>query len=155
MGIGLFEHQAQRQRRRSPIAAIRGRAFQLADDLLDITSGPSQSGKTPGTDLREGVATLPVLLPLMTHPGFRFEEFAKRHPDSPMFVLRHQLVLFMMEEQRAGRIGAIDPGAAAMLVWSTAQTIAFFERLGAHGGQFETELIRKTVQCIWDGLAPE
>jgi heptaprenyl diphosphate synthase len=39
-----------------------GIAFQLADDLLDISSVSGQSGKTPGTDLREGVATLPVLL---------------------------------------------------------------------------------------------
>ena len=38
-----------------------GGAFQLADDLLDIASDMTQSGKTPGTDLREGVATLPVL----------------------------------------------------------------------------------------------
>ena len=39
-----------------------GIAFQLADDLIDITSEAGQSGKTPGTDLREGVSTLPVLL---------------------------------------------------------------------------------------------
>jgi len=39
-----------------------GVAFQLSDDLIDIASDPEQSGKTPGTDLREGVATLPVLL---------------------------------------------------------------------------------------------
>jgi len=39
-----------------------GIAFQLADDLLDITSTTGASGKEPGTDLREGVATLPVLL---------------------------------------------------------------------------------------------
>ncbi|HYO84892.1 MAG TPA: polyprenyl synthetase family protein [Dermatophilaceae bacterium] len=38
-----------------------GVAFQLADDLLDIASSGEQSGKTPGTDLREGVDTLPVL----------------------------------------------------------------------------------------------
>ncbi|MET7763169.1 polyprenyl synthetase family protein [Streptomyces sp. NPDC005336] len=38
-----------------------GMAFQLADDLLDIASDSHESGKTPGTDLREGVATLPVL----------------------------------------------------------------------------------------------
>jgi heptaprenyl diphosphate synthase len=38
-----------------------GVAFQLSDDLLDITSDASDSGKTPGTDLREGVTTLPVL----------------------------------------------------------------------------------------------
>lgn len=38
-----------------------GMAFQLADDLLDIASESIVSGKTPGTDLREGVATLPML----------------------------------------------------------------------------------------------
>ncbi len=38
-----------------------GVAFQLADDLIDLSSQAEQSGKTPGTDLREGVATLPVL----------------------------------------------------------------------------------------------
>ncbi len=43
-----------------------GIAFQLADDLLDISSGSGESGKTPGTDLREGVATLPVLLALQS-----------------------------------------------------------------------------------------
>jgi heptaprenyl diphosphate synthase len=38
-----------------------GIAFQLADDVLDIASDSHESGKTPGTDLREGIATLPVL----------------------------------------------------------------------------------------------
>lgn len=41
-----------------------GVAFQLADDIIDITSAAGDSGKTPGTDLREGVATLPVLFAL-------------------------------------------------------------------------------------------
>ncbi|GAB3184878.1 polyprenyl synthetase family protein [Nesterenkonia halophila] len=39
-----------------------GVAFQLADDVIDLTSDAEASGKTPGTDLREGVPTLPVLL---------------------------------------------------------------------------------------------
>ena len=38
-----------------------GVAFQLSDDILDVASESGESGKTPGTDLREGVATLPVL----------------------------------------------------------------------------------------------
>jgi heptaprenyl diphosphate synthase len=41
-----------------------GVAFQLSDDLIDIASDSTASGKTPGTDLREGVRTLPVLLVL-------------------------------------------------------------------------------------------
>ncbi|HLK95213.1 MAG TPA: polyprenyl synthetase family protein [Nocardioidaceae bacterium] len=39
-----------------------GAAFQLSDDVLDVASDSIESGKTPGTDLREGVPTLPVLL---------------------------------------------------------------------------------------------
>jgi heptaprenyl diphosphate synthase len=39
-----------------------GMAFQLSDDILDIASESAESGKTPGTDLREGVPTLPVLM---------------------------------------------------------------------------------------------
>ena len=38
-----------------------GIAFQLADDVIDIASDSNQSGKTPGTDLKEGVATLVTL----------------------------------------------------------------------------------------------
>jgi len=38
-----------------------GIAFQLADDVIDISSESFESGKTPGTDLREGVPTLVTL----------------------------------------------------------------------------------------------
>ena len=41
---------------------IVGSTFQLSDDILDIASESDTSGKTPGTDLREGVPTLPVLM---------------------------------------------------------------------------------------------
>jgi heptaprenyl diphosphate synthase len=41
-----------------------GVAWQLSDDVIDIASDPAQSGKTPGTDLRQGVRTLPVLYAL-------------------------------------------------------------------------------------------
>ncbi len=39
-----------------------GVAFQLADDLIDLASESGDSGKAQGTDLREGISTLPVLL---------------------------------------------------------------------------------------------
>jgi heptaprenyl diphosphate synthase len=41
-----------------------GVAFQISDDILDVCSETGQSGKTPGTDLREGVKSLPVLYAL-------------------------------------------------------------------------------------------
>ena len=39
-----------------------GTAFQLSDDVLDVAGESGSFGKNPGTDLREGVPTLPVLL---------------------------------------------------------------------------------------------
>jgi heptaprenyl diphosphate synthase len=41
-----------------------GVAFQMSDDLLDVVGRADESGKTPGTDLREGIKTLPVLYAL-------------------------------------------------------------------------------------------
>jgi len=52
----------------APACHALGVAFQLSDDILDIASESEQSGKTPGTDLREGVRTLPVLHALRS-PG--------------------------------------------------------------------------------------
>jgi AcrR family transcriptional regulator len=97
--------------------------------------------------------TLPVLISLMSHPSFRFEDFATHHPDSPMVTLRRGLVELIAQEQRAQRIGPVNPGAAALLLWSLAQTIAFSEHLGAHGGRFDPKIVRAATQCLWDGFA--
>jgi heptaprenyl diphosphate synthase len=41
-----------------------GVAWQLTDDIIDVVSDSSESGKAPGTDLRQGVRTLPVFYAL-------------------------------------------------------------------------------------------
>ncbi len=46
-----------------------GFAFQVADDLLDLTATLDELGKPPGTDIRDGVYTLPVLLALQEDPS--------------------------------------------------------------------------------------
>jgi heptaprenyl diphosphate synthase len=45
----------------TPACEALGIAYQLCDDILDVASESEQSGKTPGTDLREGVLTLPTV----------------------------------------------------------------------------------------------
>jgi heptaprenyl diphosphate synthase len=50
--------------RLSRLGGIVGTAFQISDDIIDVDSDPDESGKLPGTDLREGVHTLPVLYAL-------------------------------------------------------------------------------------------
>ncbi len=46
-----------------------GMAFQIADDILDITGSEDLLGKPVGSDLREGVLTLPVIRYLQQHPN--------------------------------------------------------------------------------------
>jgi geranylgeranyl pyrophosphate synthase len=48
-----------------------GIAFQIVDDVLDFTSNHTQLGKPVGSDLREGIFTLPVLI------------YAKKYPNDP------------------------------------------------------------------------
>ena len=46
------------------LGGLVGTAFQISDDIIDIDSESEESGKVPGTDLREGVHTLPMLYAL-------------------------------------------------------------------------------------------
>lgn len=77
-----------------------GVAFQLADDLVDITSESEQSGKTPGTDLREGVPTLAVLIALTSADPAdrRLQELLSRPlPDA----VEHAEALALLREHSA------------------------------------------------------
>ncbi|GAA3247175.1 polyprenyl synthetase family protein [Nonomuraea helvata] len=70
-----------------------GVAWQLGDDLLDVASTGVQSGKTPGTDLREGVKTLPVLYALASDESSRLGELlsgpvAEEDVDEALTLLR-------------------------------------------------------------------
>ena len=55
-----------------------GTAFQISDDIIDITSPSDSSGKTPGTDLREGVQTLPMLYALQEDGADRLRALLSR-----------------------------------------------------------------------------
>ncbi len=46
-----------------------GLAFQLLDDVLDVTGPPERTGKARGTDLLDGTVTLPLILALERDPG--------------------------------------------------------------------------------------
>jgi geranylgeranyl pyrophosphate synthase len=48
-----------------------GIAFQIADDILDCAGHTHETGKIPGTDLREGTPTMPLLLAAQEDPAVR------------------------------------------------------------------------------------
>ncbi len=51
--------------------AALGVAFQIADDILDCAGQTQETGKIPGTDLREGTPTMPLLLASQSDPAVR------------------------------------------------------------------------------------
>jgi len=61
MFSGAEDEQVERLDR---LGGLVGTAFQISDDIIDIDSESDESGKVPGTDLREGVHTLPMLYAL-------------------------------------------------------------------------------------------
>ncbi|MFI7449365.1 polyprenyl synthetase family protein [Nonomuraea sp. NPDC049714] len=73
-GALLSGAPAEVEERLSRACEAIGVAWQLGDDLLDVASTSTESGKTPGTDLREGVRTLPVLYALADDPASRLSE---------------------------------------------------------------------------------
>jgi geranylgeranyl pyrophosphate synthase len=58
-----------------------GLAFQILDDVLDVTGSPDQTGKPRGTDLLDGTVTLPLILAAETEPRLGAVDLrALRHP---------------------------------------------------------------------------
>jgi octaprenyl-diphosphate synthase len=92
-----------------------GIAFQIVDDVLDLTGDQAEVGKTLGTDLGKGKLTLPLIHLLSTSAGRRrdeVEELLRRRPGPPPAEVRRRLVAAESLEYAMGR--AEDHAAAAL-----------------------------------------
>ena len=67
----LFEATCALAGGRGEYGLLLGIAFQIADDVLDCTGETIETGKVPGTDLRDGTPTLPLLLAARDDPVVR------------------------------------------------------------------------------------
>ena len=114
------------QRALTSYGEIVGMTFQLSDDILDIASEAGVSGKTPGTDLREGVPTLPVLMAramarpeddrLMELLGSDLTDDA-RHAEALALLRRHPALddarayVVSRAAEAKSLLGVLDPGS--------------------------------------------
>jgi AcrR family transcriptional regulator len=95
----------------------------------------------------------PILLRLMTHPEFDLKAFARRHPQSPFSHMHHGLIQYLVSQGDRKKIVAEHAGPAAFTLLAALHSLAFFERLGVHGGKFDDGMIRHMVRALWNGLA--
>lgn len=76
-----------------------GMAFQITDDILDITATTEQLGKPAGNDIRQGIVTLPVIRALEVSPnGAELEKIVKNPAMTDEDVLR---ALYIVRETDA------------------------------------------------------
>jgi heptaprenyl diphosphate synthase len=117
MFAGATAEQVAAMRR---FGEIIGTAFQVSDDIIDIASPSGDSGKTPGTDLREGVATLPVLyalagdgpeVPRLRELGVGARELGDPEVGEALELLRGSRGL---DEARASRAASADAARAEL-----------------------------------------
>ena len=97
---------------------------------------------------------VPVLVLLVTHSSFDFEQFAQRHPESPLASLRVELVHYLETQQELGNVVSENVRPSVLTLVAAVHSLALFERLGVHGGEFGEEIIRAMVRSLWWGLAP-
>ena len=93
-----------------------GVAFQLADDIVDIASDSRDSGKVPGTDLREGVPTLTGLIALSMDTDPRLQDLLTRpliedadHAEALQRLREHAALDIARDEARRWADRARDP----------------------------------------------
>lgn len=94
-GASLAGHAAPATGEAAEFGRLFGMAFQIADDVLDYTSSPAQSGKDLANDLQQGKMTLPLLLACEEDPDLLrvVEEVSARGPtDQECVMIVHRVL---------------------------------------------------------------
>lgn len=123
-----------------------GVAFQLVDDVIDLSPAPDETGKVPGTDLRAGVATLPLM---------RLREHARSDAASADLLARIERDILAFVDPEPSFDSFETNTAAARTVPSAAAVDDLVDELRAHAVTAETvaEARRWSAEAI-EALAP-
>lgn len=84
-----------------------GLAFQLLDDVLDVSGPPERTGKARGTDLLDGTVTLPLILARERDPSLAELDLASLDPASAEEVCDRIAATGVLDEVRAQARGRV------------------------------------------------
>ncbi|MFO0580583.1 MAG: TetR/AcrR family transcriptional regulator [Polyangia bacterium] len=95
-----------------------------------------------------------VLAPLANHPSFSYESFRQRQPGSPLEQIIAELTETFEAQRQLGEIDCPDVGVLVLNLIAVAHSLAMFERMGAHHGEFSKPLVADLARLLWSGIAP-
>jgi geranylgeranyl pyrophosphate synthase len=103
----LLGHDEEHLRR---FGAEVGLAFQLLDDVLDVSGPPERTGKARGTDLLDGTVTLPLIVAIEADPSIAEVDLQGLDTDSAAVLCDRIAAAGALEEVRARALAMVAAG---------------------------------------------
>jgi geranylgeranyl pyrophosphate synthase len=91
-----------------------GLAFQLLDDVLDVSGPPERTGKARGTDLLDGTVTLPLILARERDPSLAEVDLRGLDETSAADLCDRIAATGVLEEVRAAATGRVERAKRAL-----------------------------------------